>query len=241
MYPYIVPDIELPEIENFPNMKPPEDNSPDNIPDIKPDSDILHVIIPVTYPYPDMFPENEPEPGILNEPDKEPISFEPKENENKKIHTLGGNDEDDNIGGGNGFNPTRNTGTSSDRNVNPTTPTTRVYNNPFSNNDDDEDYGITSYVRDSADTQTLVRHKVKTEQDKAAANQQEMLRRQRLSSLNMNFRSISQIEELENQPAYKRMGVNVFNNNEEQQLSSYSSNREKGLRESNSFLHDNVD
>ena len=96
-------------------------------------------------------------------------------------------------------------------------------------------------MRDSADTQTLVRHKVKTEQDKAAVNQQEMLRRQRLSSLNMNFRSISQIEELENQPAYKRMGVNVFNNNEEQQLSSYSSNREKGLRESNSFLHDNVD
>ena len=189
-------------------------------------------------------PEPAPEPEIQvidKRKAEEPISFEPKENENKKIHTLGGNDEDDNIGGGNGFNPTRNTGTSSDRNVNPTTPTTRVYNNPFSNNDDDEDYGITSYVRDSADTQTLVRYKVKTEQDKAAVNQQEMLRRQRLSSLNMNFRSISQIEELENQPAYKRMGVNVFNNNEEQQLSSYSSNREKGLRESNSFLHDNVD
>ena len=187
-------------------------------------------------------PAPEPEIQVINKKNvEEPISFEPKENENKKIHTLGGNDEDDNIGGGNGFNPTRNTGTSSDRNVNPTTPTTRVYNNPFSNNDDDEDYGITSYVRDSADTQTLVRHKVKTEQDKAAVNQQEMLRRQRLSSLNMNFRSISQIEELENQPAYKRMGVNVFNNNEEQQLSSYSSNREKGLRESNSFLHDNVD
>ena len=188
-------------------------------------------------------PEPAPEPEIQvidKRKVEEPISFEPKEKENKKIHTLGGNDEDDNFGGGNGFNPTRNAGTSSDRNVNPTTPTTRVYNNPFNNNDDDEDYGITSYVRDSADTQTLVRHKVKTEQDKAV-DQQEMLRRQRLSSLNMNLRSIAKIEELENQPAYKRMGVNVFNNKEEQELSSYSSNKGKGLRESNSFLHDNVD
>ena len=188
-------------------------------------------------------PEPAPEPEIQvidKRKAEEPISFEPKEKENKKIHTLGGNDEDDNFGGGNGFNPTRNAGTSSDRNVNPTTPTTRVYNNPFNNNDDDEDYGITSYVRDSADTQTLVKHKVKTEQDKAM-DQQEMLRRQRLSSLNMNLRSIAKIEELENQPAYKRMGVNVFNNKEEQELSSYSSNKGKGLRESNSFLHDNVD
>ena len=67
-----------------------------------------------------------------------------------------------------------------------------------------------------------------------------MLRRQRLASLNMNFRSIEHIEELETQPAYKRMGLNIFNK-EEQQLSTYSSNKDKGLRESNSFLHDNVD
>ena len=193
-------------------------------------------------------PEAEPEIQVIDRRTVvEPISFEPKEKESKKVHILGGDDEDDkddkddNIGGGNGFNPTRNTGgSSSDRNVNTTTPTTRVYNNPFNNNDDDEDYGITSYVRDSADTQTLVKHKVKTEQDKAM-DQQEMLRRQRLSSLNMNLRSIAKIEELENQPAYKRMGVNIYNNNEEQELSSYSSNKGKGLRESNSFLHDNVD
>jgi hypothetical protein len=37
------------------------------------------------------------------------------------------------------------------------------------------------------------------------------------------------------------MGLNIFNDNEEQELSSYSSNKDKGLRESNSFLHDNVD
>jgi hypothetical protein len=171
----------------------------------------------------------------------EPIAFEPKEKD-RKIHTLC-SDDDDNIGGnGGGLNPTRNT--SSERNAPQTpasTPTTRVYNNPFSNNDDDEDYGITSYVKDSADTQTLVRHKVKPQQANNTISQEEMLRRQRLASLNMNFRSMKHIEEMENEPAYKRMGLNVFGNKEEQQLSSYSSNKEKGIRESNSYLHDNVD
>ena len=187
-------------------------------------------------------PEAEPEIVVIDKRKvDEPIDSEPKEKD-RKIHTLGG-DDDDNIGGnGGGFNPARNT--SSERNVPQppaSTPTTRVYNNPFSNNDDDEDYGITSYVRDSADTQTLVRHKVKPEQQKFAISQEEMLRRQRLASLNMNFRSMKHIEEMENEPAYRRMGLNVFGNKEEQQLSSYSSNKEKGIRESNSYLHDNVD
>ena len=183
--------------------------------------------------------EQKPEPEIKvidRRKPEEPLSFEPKEKD-KKVHVLG---DDDNFGNNdNGYTPTRNT--SSERNVNTTTPTTRVYNNPFNNNDDDEDFGITSYVRDSADTQTLVRHKVKTEQEKNEVNQQEMLRRQRLASLNMNFRSIEHIEEMENQPAYKRMGLNIFNKEEQQQLSTYSSNKDKGIRESNSFLHDNVD
>ena len=187
-------------------------------------------------------PEAEPEIVVIDKRKvDEPIASEPKEKD-RKIHTLG-SDDDDNIGGnGGGFNPARNT--SSERNAPQTpasTPTTRVYNNPFSNNDDDEDYGITSYVKDSADTQTLVRHKVKPQQANNTISQEELLRRQRLASLNMNFRSMKHIEEMENEPAYKRMGVNVFGSKEEQQLSSYSSNKEKGIRESNSYLHDNVD
>jgi cell division protein FtsZ len=187
-------------------------------------------------------PEPEPEIVVIDKRKvEEPIAFEPKEKD-RKIHTLG-SDDDDNIGrNGGGFNPARNT--SSERNAPQTpasTPTTRVYNNPFSNNDDDEDYGITSYVKDSADTQTLVRHKVKPQQANNTISQEELLRRQRLASLNMNFKSMKHIEEMENEPAYKRMGVNVFGNKEEQQLSSYSSNKEKGIRESNSYLHDNVD
>ena len=178
------------------------------------------------------------EQPVLPQPQQQPQS---QEKEIRKVHVLGGDDDDDTLGGGgndNNVNPVRNT--SSERNVNTTIPTTRIYNNPFSNNDDDDDFGITSYVKDCADTQTLVKHKVKTEQEKSDVNQQEMLRRQRLSSLNMNFRSMEHIEEMENQPAYKRMGL-AFKNSEEQQLSTYSSNKDRGIRESNSFLHDNVD
>ncbi len=187
--------------------------------------------------------EKEPEIIVIDKrKSEEPQVSEPKDKDNKKIHRLGG-DDDDILNGNNNdnniVNPARNT--SSERNVNTTTPTTRVYNNPFNNNDDDDDYGITSYVKDSADTQTLVIHKVKTEQEKNDMSQQDELRRKRLASLNMNFRSIEQIEEWENQPAYKRMGVNIFGKDEEQQLSSYSSSKDRGLRESNSFLHDNVD
>lgn len=188
-------------------------------------------------------PTPEPEIKVIDKRiTEEPVvvEVEPKGKE-KKVHTLG--DDDDVMDGNvndNDSAPTRNV--SAERNTNTSTsmPTTRVYNNPFSNNDDDEDFGISSYVKDSADTQTLVKHKVKTDQIRNDISQQELMRRQRLSSLNMNIRSIEHIEELENQPAYKRMGLNIFNN-EEQQLSSYSSNKDKGIRESNSFLHDNVD
>lgn len=165
---------------------------------------------------------------------------EHKANDNKKIYTLG-NEDDDVMSRNVDNNNNTSRPTSSERKVNPYQPTTRVYDNPFNNNDDDDNLGITSYVRDSADTQTMVQHKVETVPDKSAMSQQEMMRRQRLSSLNMNFRSMANIEEYENQPAYKRLGINLSNDTEEQQLSAYSSSKDRGLRESNSFLHDNVD
>ena len=211
------------------------------------------VVKPKNRPIEEPIQEIQPEPVVESEIkviDKrvveDPITFQPqeKEKENKTVHILGGvvEEDDDEIGGGaNGNNNQPMGDTSSERGANTTIPTTRVYENPFNSNDDDDDFGITSYVKDSADTQTLVKHKVKTEQEKNDISQQEELRRKRLASLNMNLRSIEHIEEMERQPAYKRMGINVFSKNEEQELSSYSSSRDKGLRESNSFLHDNVD
>ena len=190
----------------------------------------------------EMEPVVEPEIKVIDRrivEEQTPVVTEEKENKKQVVHSLYNDDDDDNINDANFNDPKPQQNFSSGNNIE-TAPSVRVYDNPFSN-DDDDDMGITSYVKDSHDTQTMMKHQVKSEQ-KTEMNQHEMLRRQRLSSLNMNFRSMSNIEELENQPAYKRMGINVFGkNSEEQQLSNYSSNKDKGLRESNSFLHDNVD
>ena len=180
---------------------------------------------------------------------EEPITFEPiiqPQEKDIKRHPLYAeneeNVEDDNLDAGNNFNNPRPQQNTSVENVpNTTIQTSRVYENPFSNDDDDDGTLIKSYVKDKYDTQTMVKPKVQTER-KPELNQQEMMRRQRLASLNMNFRSMKNIEQLETQPAYKRMGVNISDNNDnEQELSTYSSNKDKGLRERNSFLHDNVD
>lgn len=180
---------------------------------------------------------------------EEPITFEPiiqPQEKDIKRHSLYAeneeNVEDDNLDAGNNFNNPRPQQNTSVENVpNTTIQTSRVYQNPFSNDDDDDGTLIKSYVKDKYDTQIMVKPKVQTG-CKPQLNQQEMMRRQRLASLNMNFRSMENIEQLENQPAYKRMGVNISDNNDnEQELSTYSSNKDKGLRERNSFLHDNVD
>lgn len=165
-----------------------------------------------------------------------------EEKENKRVHTLYNDNKEDNdsayiIESRNEIHTRR--VVEPERKSDNVTQTSRVYNNPFNNSDDDEDFGIKSYVRDAADTQTVVRHEVKKEQNNQLS-QQEALRRQRLSSLN-NFRSMSYIEELENQPAYKRKGLNISVNNEEQELSNYSFNKGRGISENNSYLHDNVD
>lgn len=125
-----------------------------------------------------------------------------------------------------------------ERKIETATQSSRVYHNPFNNNDDDEDLGgVKTYVRDAANTQTMMKHEVKKEQ-KNQLPQQEVLRRQRLSALS-NF-TMSDIEQLESQPAYKRRGLNITDDNE-QELSNYSFNKGKGINENNSFLHDNVD
>ncbi len=124
------------------------------------------------------------------------------------------------------------------------TPKTKVYNNPFSqDNDDDDDLGIRTYVKDNLDdgTQIVVKPVVTAKKEQTEdLSQQEIMRRQRLSFLNMSFKSMANIEEMENQPAYKRMGMK-FSTDNDKDISSYSSDKEKGLRENNSFLHNNVD
>jgi cell division protein FtsZ len=71
-------------------------------------------------------------------------------------------------------------------------------------------------------------------------------RRRKLKDFNYKFQnSLSNIDEIEKQPAYKRQGVNLNESQRESKISRTSisgdSNDEIQLRSNNSFLHDNVD
>lgn len=165
-----------------------------------------------------------------------------KETSGYVVHSLYNEDENDDdhySGDRNNRTQDRSIG-STDRNIGSATYSSKSYSNPFGNDDDDDNIGLRSYIKDSSDANamTMQKHEVKSKNN--GLSQQEQLRRQRLASLNMNFRSMSHIEEMENQPAYKRMGINISNEDNEQ-LSHYSSKKDMGLREGNSFLHDNVD
>ncbi|MFI2742693.1 cell division protein FtsZ [Zhouia sp. PK063] len=70
-------------------------------------------------------------------------------------------------------------------------------------------------------------------------------RRRKLKEFNYKFNNnASRIEEIEKQPAYKRMGIELEDKrfNEQSRMSvNTDSNNETQLRSNNSFLHDNVD
>jgi cell division protein FtsZ len=71
-------------------------------------------------------------------------------------------------------------------------------------------------------------------------------RRRKLKDFNYKFKnSLSNIDEIEKEPAYKRQGVNLEDKPRESKISRTSlsddSNDEIQLRSNNSFLHDNVD
>ena len=164
--------------------------------------------------------------------------------EKKVVHRLDENNDDDVMERNSNEQQTPARDSGGDRETRTETVITHVrkHDNPFPHDEDEEDFGIKSYVRDSAETETktMVKHEVKTDQ-KNGMSQQEKLRRERLASLTMNYRSMSNIEKYENQPAYMRRGVNISMDNQEQELSNLSFDKEKGLKENNSFIHDNVD
>ncbi len=114
-------------------------------------------------------------------------------------------------------------------------PSVKRYDNPFSSDDDDVDV---PGVKNLTDNQIVTAVKVETKPVRQL-DQKEMLRRQRFMSFNSDFKNQSNLEKLENIPAYARMGVKIEKPQDE--MSHYSVNKESGLREENSFLHDNVD
>ena len=71
-------------------------------------------------------------------------------------------------------------------------------------------------------------------------------RRSKLKDFNYKFHNNpSKVEELEKEPAYKRLGVDITENQNQNNNSRMSigtdSNDDVQLRSNNSFLHDNVD
>jgi cell division protein FtsZ len=70
-------------------------------------------------------------------------------------------------------------------------------------------------------------------------------RRRKLKEFNYKFNHLTKIDEIEKQPAYKRMGIDLDQDQQENSASRMSlgedSNDEIQLRSNNSFLHDNVD
>ena len=79
-------------------------------------------------------------------------------------------------------------------------------------------------------------------------NEENEKRREHLKKFNYSFANSRRIDELEKQPAYKRLGINLEESSQksdEENTSRISidedSNEEIQLRSNNSFLHDNVD
>ena len=121
-------------------------------------------------------------------------------------------------------------------------PVVRIFDNPFSTSgNDDEGFEITSRIMTKEETQA--RAELLTAVMEAKKNKEtdpkELLKKQRLRALSMNFRTARGLEELENQPAYLRRNVEI-SASDEADLSHYSTS-ESGISSENSFLHDNVD
>ena len=120
-------------------------------------------------------------------------------------------------------------------------PVVKVFDNPFrSNGNDDEGFEITSRIMTKEEVQAKAEQKVAVLEAKKAKeiDPKEMLKKQRLRALSMNFRTARGLEELENQPAYLRRNVDISHPDEE--LSQYSATK-NGISGENSYLHGNVD
>ena len=120
-------------------------------------------------------------------------------------------------------------------------PIVRVFDNPFrSSNNDDEGFEITSRIITKEEVQARAEQEVAVLEAKKAkeTDPKELLKKQRLRALSMNFRTARGLEELENQPAYLRRNVDISHTDEG--LSEYSASQ-NGISGENSYLHKNVD
>ena len=120
-------------------------------------------------------------------------------------------------------------------------PVVKVFDNPFrTSGNDDDGFEITSRIMTKEEVQAKAEHEIAVLEAKKAkeTDPKELLKKQRLRALSMNFRTTRGLEELENQPAYLRRNVDITHNDEG--LSEYSASK-NGISGENSYLHKNVD
>ena len=125
------------------------------------------------------------------------------------------------------------------------TPTVKIFDNPITNNNDDDSFEISNLSKhgmqaqqETAEVETLVLEEPKTK----PYDPKEELKRNRLRALSLNFKTQKGLEELERQPAYMRRDMNYEEIivEDDDEVSRYSTSC-KGISTENSFLHDNVD
>jgi cell division protein FtsZ len=191
-------------------------------------------------------PKDEEVHAVIKHEEEPKVVEEKPEDNTPKItrHSLYDDDEQDNAKNDNFYEGPSDSGIYVKRTSPDSAPANEPSSSPIRHEnpfrfDDDDDVDVPT-VRDMSSNQTITAVKVETKPAQTKQlDQKEMLRRQRFMSFNMDFKSQTALENLENVPAYARMGVNLTQ--EDKEISTYSVNKETGLREDNSFLHDNVD
>lgn len=114
------------------------------------------------------------------------------------------------------------------------TPSVRRYDNPFKNDDDDVDVPSMSNLSSTttvANVETIQKQQVDIK---------EQLRRKRLFDLGMSFKTQEGLENMENVPAYARLGIDL-NDKSSEELSDISINKNSGLSKDNSYINVDVD
>lgn len=189
------------------------------------------------------------EPQAWNEPKTEPEKTDDA-TPNTLIHNLDDllDNEDD--------TPMSTGGPATDSNASPSwqngglqsenqQPVIKKFDNMFGNNDNDNDFEITS--RFSGDTQTATIEKIEVEKATLVTLQPEnkidprVEQRNKLKSLSQfNFSNDQELSMLENVPAYLRHNKNIDTNVNDEEMSRYSGSSE-GTYNKNPYLHDNID
>ncbi|MBO6026898.1 MAG: cell division protein FtsZ [Bacteroidales bacterium] len=125
----------------------------------------------------------------------------------------------------------------------PSTPSVKVFENPFKNNNDDDSFEISNLStmgfeahHETVEVETLVMEAPKEK----PYDPKEELKRNRLRALSLNFKTQKGLEELERQPAYMRRDMNYEAFETDEEVSQYSTTSQ-GISAENSFLHKGVD